>query len=142
MFQMPMSSPMMKTMLGLLVSAACAAVAMNATHRATAHCLSMFVFGFIVFCFDRGCLGDVLIARRESRRAFSQTSWALHIRPWSNTSAGRSARRTREETERAASWPNDAAFAAQAEAAKALERMAAEREALAGGGSEATDSNG
>src|SRR5438094_4715566 len=47
-FHMPMSSPMMKTMFGLLVSAACAAVAMNATHRATAHCLSMFVFGFIV----------------------------------------------------------------------------------------------
>jgi hypothetical protein len=41
----------MKTMFGLLLSAACAAVAMNATSRVTAHCLSMFGFGFI-FCFS------------------------------------------------------------------------------------------
>src|SRR5438094_4810336 len=45
MFHMPMSSPMMNRMLGFL-SCACAAVTMNATHRATAHCFS--IFGFIV----------------------------------------------------------------------------------------------
>src|SRR6266480_1005963 len=50
MFHIPMSSPMMTRMLGLL-SAACAAVAMNATHRATAHCFSIFGFGFMdLFC--------------------------------------------------------------------------------------------
>src|SRR5713101_586837 len=43
MFHMPMSSPMMKRMLGFL-SWACAAVTMNATHRATAHCCSIFSF--------------------------------------------------------------------------------------------------
>src|SRR5438876_9810745 len=51
MFHMPISSPMIKTMLGFLVSAACAAAAMNATHRATAHCFSIFGFGFIFFVF-------------------------------------------------------------------------------------------
>src|SRR5207244_10324959 len=44
MFHIPMSSPMMTRMLGFL-SCACAAVTMNATHRATAHCFS--IFGFI-----------------------------------------------------------------------------------------------
>src|SRR4029453_8680948 len=48
MFHMPMSSPMMKRMFGFW-SAACAAVAMNATSRVTAHCLSMFGFAFIVW---------------------------------------------------------------------------------------------
>src|SRR6476661_1860019 len=48
MFHMPTSSPMIKTMLGFL-SAACAAVTTNAMHRATAHCFSIFGFGFIVF---------------------------------------------------------------------------------------------
>src|SRR2546430_7994680 len=50
MFHMPTSSPMIKTMLGF-VSAACAAVTTNATHRATAHCFSIFGFGFIVFVY-------------------------------------------------------------------------------------------
>src|SRR5438309_2433206 len=57
MFHIPMSSPMMTRMLGLL-SAACAAVAMNATHRATAHCFSIFGFGFIFFCFSFYVLGS------------------------------------------------------------------------------------
>src|SRR5438128_9927601 len=60
MFHMPMSSPMMKRMLGFLPAApelgvgescACAAVTMNATHRATAHCFSIFGFGFIFLLF-------------------------------------------------------------------------------------------
>jgi hypothetical protein len=33
------------------LSCACAAVTMNATHRATAHCFSIFGFGFIFFVF-------------------------------------------------------------------------------------------
>src|SRR5438046_9660362 len=48
MFHMPMSSPMMKRILGFL-SCACAAVTMNVTHRVTAHCFSIFGFGFIFF---------------------------------------------------------------------------------------------
>src|SRR5437016_7798719 len=47
MFHIPMSSPMMTRMVGFL-SCAWAAVTMNATHRATAHCFSIFGFGFIV----------------------------------------------------------------------------------------------
>src|SRR4029453_12949522 len=46
---MPISSPMMNRMLGFL-SCACAAVTMNATDRATAHCFSIFGVGFMVFC--------------------------------------------------------------------------------------------
>src|SRR6266700_6601729 len=60
MFHIPMSSPMMTRMFGLLPaapelgvgeSAACAAVAMIAINRVAAHCFSMFGLGFMVlFC--------------------------------------------------------------------------------------------
>src|SRR5436305_6401632 len=95
---MPMSSPMMKTMFGLLLSAACAAVAMSATSIVTAHCLSMFGFGFIVFCFSLSKDARLYHASEKlGKTKVSQLSWALPIRPKSNTSARRSAPRKLSE---------------------------------------------
>src|SRR6266496_1024606 len=77
---MPMSSPMMNRMLGFL-SCACAAVTMNATHRATAHCFSFFRFGFIVFCLSNRC-----VCFRLQRGRWIKLNYLAALKPpWSYT---------------------------------------------------------
>jgi len=78
MFHMPMSSPMMKRMLGF-VSAACAATATNAAHNAATHCMDNVLFHCVISC---AAPGFVVSLRFDSTEPW-KVSLMVTIGRWS-----------------------------------------------------------